>query len=76
MAEKEERIYIDVENDNLDRLKHLSMTRQEAIERMAKALCLYDDDGGCKGCNPKCYEWKYRLDNAEVALEALLEADK
>ena len=42
MAEKEERIYIDVENDNLDRSKHLSMTRQEAIEKMAKAMAADD----------------------------------
>lgn len=64
MAEIEERIYIDVENDNLDRLKHLSMTRQEAIERMAKALRsnIVETQAQCS-----C------LNMAEAALNALLD---
>ena len=55
-------------------LKHFKIySRQEAIERMARAICLCDDDGGCKGvCNPKCDVWKYSLKHAEAALEALL----
>jgi hypothetical protein len=49
------------------------MTRQEAIEKMAKAICLCDDDGGCKGkCNPECDTWKYSIPHAEAALDALL----
>lgn len=51
MAEKEERIYIDVENDNLDRLKHISMKRKEAINRMAKAICREDNQlDSCLQC--------------------------
>lgn len=71
MAEKEERIYIDVENDNLDRLKHLSITRQEAIERMAKAICNMGDENtwGRVDDNYK----HYCTAQAEWALNALLE---
>ena len=78
MAEKEERIYIDVENDNLDRLKHLSMTRQEAIERMAKSV--YYTFSGCTHITPfEQVEDKYKqgyYKRAEAALNALLEAEK
>lgn len=50
------------------------ISRQEAINRMAKAICLCDDDSGCKGiCNPKCEVWKYSLNHAEAALNAILE---
>ena len=50
------------------------LTRQEAIEKMAKAICLCDDDGGCKGeCETICESWMYYLEHAEAALNALLE---
>lgn len=78
MAEKEERILIKKQINYHPPYggwrgdgKGIVLTRQEAIERMAKAICLCD--GGCKGvCNPKCEEWKYSLYHAEAALNALL----
>lgn len=50
-------------------------TREQAIEKMAKAICLADDDGGCKGCcgNKKCNSWHWYMPLAEAALNALLE---
>lgn len=75
-GKKEERIYIDVENNNLDRLKHLSMTRSEAIEKLAFNML--------KGSDPQSSdEWihtqwgsrnirKYFMSMAEAALNALL----
>lgn len=51
-----------------------SISRQEAIERMARAICLCDDDGGCKcKCDKKCVVWKNNIPHAEAALNALLE---
>lgn len=59
--------------DDFQKSKTYLYSRAEAIERMAKALCLCDDDGGCKGvCNPKCDVWKYSIPHAEAALNALL----
>lgn len=53
--------------------KSRNMTRENAINRMAKALCLCDDDSGCKGkCDKKCAVWKYSIPHAEAALNALL----
>lgn len=49
-----------------------SITRQEAIERMAKAICLtysIGDECDCRDCDM----WKYHEQHAEVALNALLE---
>ena len=61
------------EEENTPRI-WLRKSREEAIEKIAKALCLCDDDGGCKGvCNPKCEHWEYFLKPAEAALNALLE---
>ena len=49
----------------------------EAVKIMAKAICLSDDDGGCKGkCNVKCSTWKYSIPAAEAALTDLVEATK
>lgn len=50
---------------------------QKAVKIMAKAICLSDDDGGCKGkCNVKCSTWKYSVPTAEAALNDLVEATK
>ena len=59
MADK---IYIDVENGNLDRLKSISITRAEAIDRMELAMKKYAQDA-------EIYTDK---DLARVALNALL----
>ena len=81
MAEKEERILVLKATEDDFIYKHFNgngfIHRQETIEKMAKALCICDDDGGCKGvCNPKCDVWKYSLKHAEAALDALLSSDK
>ena len=78
MAEKEERILVLKATEDDFIYKHFNgngfVPRAEVVESMAKAICLCDDDGGCKGiCNPKCEEWKYSLNHAEAALDALLE---
>ena len=47
-----------------------TMTRQEAIERMAKAMCLtysIGDECDCKNCK----KWKYQEQKAEAALKAI-----
>lgn len=77
MAEKEERVFVaTLKTEDIDEYCVYGrdcITRQEAVERMAKAICLCDDDGDCKGkCNPKCDTWKYSIPHAEAALNALL----
>lgn len=82
MAEKEER-YISitqmVAKENIETEKYRVMPRQEAIEKMAKALVEYE-----KTNNPNACEWTdlkerakdiYR-ERAEAALNALLEEGK
>ena len=49
----------------------VELTRQEAIERMAKAMCLtysIDDECDCKNCE----KWKYQEQKAEAALNAIV----
>lgn len=73
MAEKEERIKIGYQSENLDVITEY--TRQEAIERMAKAV--YDTFSGCAHITPfEQVEDKYKqgyYKRAESALNALLE---
>ena len=78
---KKSRIYIDVRDKKLNCLLSKVYTRQEAIERMAKALCKYDIGGavGCERCKfakdkEKCEDWIAfnHSKNAEVAVDALL----
>ena len=53
--------------------KEIIFTRQETIEKMARAICLCDDDSGCKGkCDKKCGVWKHSIPHARAALDALL----
>lgn len=58
------------------REKHLEgISRKEAIERMARAICQTDSDSGCDVyCDEKCKckTWKYSIPHAEAALVALL----
>ena len=55
----------------------IGLSRQEAIERMAKAICASWLKGGCKACKHKeksCKEYvKKNMRIAEAALDALLE---
>ena len=57
------------------------MTRQEAIERMAKAIYTFEiiacshDECGNKQCE-NCETWKWCKNMAEAALNALLENKK
>lgn len=82
MAEKEDR-YISitqmVAKENIETEKYRVMTRQEAIERMAKAICM-KEMFGCERCDygknkEKCEAWVAftYMNNAEAALNALLE---
>lgn len=53
------------------------MTRQEAIERMAKAICKFEMMSSrrvCKECSKECFEHLELevVDKAEAALNALL----
>lgn len=57
------------------------MTRQEAIEKMAKAICQFEmmtERHICKDCSKECFDHLELevVDKAEAALNALLEADK
>lgn len=54
-----------------------SMTRQDAIEVMAKAICLAEDGEGCEGkCPTGCSVYNDRMRTAEAALNALLGVEK
>ena len=77
MAEKEERIKIGYQSENLDVITEY--TRQEAIEKIAKAICANEDEyADCKQCEfngPEDCKRYYRnnwLYTAEAALNALL----
>lgn len=76
MADKEERICIcKLEGNATESVCGGSMTRQEAIEVMAKALChRHCPEKVCTCCD----EWKKygTKEDAEVALNALLEGVK
>lgn len=88
MTDKEERIYIGMINPKGDfcpvpmgECNYLcdccngGMTRQEAIEKMAKALCLSVIRSAelCKkNCDKPCIMWKSYEIYAEAALNALL----
>ena len=52
-----------------------TLDRKTAIDKMARAICLCDDDSGCKGkCDKKCGVWKHSIPHARAALNALLGA--
>lgn len=58
-----------------------TMTRQEAIERMAKAMCHRFAEGceECKSCGLSCKDYletEGYMSDAEAALNALLEVEK
>ena len=78
MANKEERIWIGTTEKKIQ-LKQ--MTRQEVIERMAKAMC-HSPFESCEGCivQKKKQACKQALEGmkelAEAALNALLENKK
>ena len=74
MADKEERIWIDTTEKKIQ-LKQ--MTRQEAIERMAKAICKISCACKYYSCG-NCTEFleHYQPEIAEAALNALLEVQK
>ena len=81
MAEKEERILHIVQKLDGRFVGENRITRQEAINRMAKAMC-HSPFESCEGCivQKKKQACKQALEGmkelAEVALNALLEADK
>ena len=74
MADKEERIWIGTTEKKIQ-LKQ--MTRQEAIERMAKAICKISCACKYYSCG-NCTEFleHYQPEIAEAALNALLEVQK
>ena len=74
MADKEERIWIGTTEKKIQ-LKQ--MTRQEAIERMAKAICASNMAPDCLWECETCDRWKGSDKKAaESALNALLEEHK
>lgn len=83
MEEKEERIavakmLVNTDDEGSAKLDHFKIySRQEAIERMAKAICR-SGENECIGDCASCDLWKVgpEKDYAEAALNALLEADK
>ena len=71
MEDKEERIWIGTTEKKIQ-LKQ--MTRQEAIERMAKAICASNMAPDCLWECETCDRWKGSdKEAAEAALNALLE---
>ena len=45
------------------------------VEKMAKIMCLADDDGVCRGkCDKNCNVWKRWMRPAKAGIKALLEA--
>ena len=72
MAEKEERIKISYQSENLDVITEY--TRAEVVEKMAKAICLERHACISKGemCG-LCELWRNFSTHAEAALNALLE---
>lgn len=86
MAEKEERIGItkfkETETPDFELCAYHLITRTEAIERMAKAICANEDEyADCEQCEfngPEDCKRYYRnnwLYTAEAALNALLEGE-
>lgn len=74
MADKEERIWIGTTEKKIQ-LKQ--MTRQEAIERIAKAICASNMAPDCLWECETCDRWKGSdKEAAEAALNALLEEHK
>ena len=74
MAEKEERIWIGTTEKKIQ-LKQ--MTRQEAIERIAKAICASNMAPDCLWECETCDRWRGSdKEAAEAALNALLEDKK
>ena len=74
MADKEERIWIGTTEKKIQ-LKQ--MTRQEAIERMAKAICASNMEPDCLWECETCDRWKGSdKEAAEAALNSLLEDKK
>lgn len=74
MADKEERIWIGTTEKKIQ-LKQ--MTRQEAIERMAKAICASNMAPDCLWECETCDRWKGSdKEAAEAALNSLLEDKK
>lgn len=85
MAYKEERIWLEFDipkpKGAIEATRCMTMTRQEAIERMAKAIytfeiiaCSHDECGNKQFEN--CETWKWCKNIAEAALNALLEDKK
>ena len=68
---------------NCNKAEYLGITREQAIEKMAKAMCRKSNGGTCDGCSvfeepdkERCKEIYMHpefVDGAEAALNALLE---
>ena len=93
MSDKEERILCSCYTGEPAKLlseNNLGMTRQEAIERIAKAICKLGHEGTCKNSCEKCdirevdaqinrifpQAERFLMSQAEAALNALLEGVK
>lgn len=85
MAKKEERIWLEFDipkpKGAIEATICTTMTRQEAIEHMAKAICKFEMMSSrrvCKECSKECFEHLELevVNKAEAALNALLEGDK
>ena len=83
MADKEEKICVcKLEGNATDSVCGGSITRQEAVEKIARALCVADGVVDCKECiyrgtdNCKTQLKNWYLKDAEIALDALLNIEE
>ena len=81
MADKEERIWLEFDipkpKGAIEATRCTTMTRQEAINRMAKAICASNMAPNCLWECETCDRWKGSdKEAAEAALNALLENKK
>lgn len=81
MADKEKRIWLEFDipkpKGAIEATRCTTMTRQDAIERMVKAICAYNMAPDCLWECETCDRWKGSdKEAAEVALNALLEGKK
>ena len=81
MADKEERIWLEFDipkpKGAIEATRCTTMTRQEAINRMAKAICASNMAPDCLWECETCDRWKGSdKEAAEAALNVLLEEQK
>ena len=81
MADKKERIWLEFDipkpKGAIEATRCTTMTRQDAIERMAKAICASNMAPDCLWECETCDRWKGSdKEAAEAALNSLLEEQK